>query len=250
VSTAPSGHTIVIASRFCGPPVSGNGGYVSGRLAAFVTTSSSRPAVEVTLRSPPPLDLRMTMEPDADGAVALRSAKTLVARAQSATMFGEPPRAIDFARAEDAAAGYAGRHGHPFPTCFGCGLDRPVGDGMRLQPGPVGESTVAASWQPDASLADADGVVAAAFVWAALDCPSGWATDLVGHPKVLGRMTGQVESLPRVGEPYVIVAALRRLEGRKAFTSSALYDASGGLLGRAESIWLEVDPAEVRPASA
>jgi hypothetical protein len=43
--------TITIARRFRGPPNSGNGGYVCGMLARYITG-----AAEVTLRAPPPLE--------------------------------------------------------------------------------------------------------------------------------------------------------------------------------------------------
>jgi hypothetical protein len=42
--------SLVIPSRFCGPLDSGNGGYVCGRIAAYVSGP-----VTVTLRRPPPL---------------------------------------------------------------------------------------------------------------------------------------------------------------------------------------------------
>ena len=42
---------IIIDKRFCGPPNSGNGGYVCGRLARHIPGGA-----EVTLRAPPPLD--------------------------------------------------------------------------------------------------------------------------------------------------------------------------------------------------
>ena len=42
---------ITIPKRFCGPPDSGNGGYVCGLLAGYVSGGS-----EVTLRMPPPLE--------------------------------------------------------------------------------------------------------------------------------------------------------------------------------------------------
>ena len=48
---------ITIAKRFCGPPRSGNGGYVCGSLAAFVEGTA-----EVTLRRPPPLDRPLFVE--------------------------------------------------------------------------------------------------------------------------------------------------------------------------------------------
>ena len=43
--------SIMIDKRYCGPPNSGNGGYVCGRLARHIPGGA-----EVTLRAPPPLD--------------------------------------------------------------------------------------------------------------------------------------------------------------------------------------------------
>ena len=57
--------TITIPRRFCGPPDSGNGGYVCGRLASFI----DGPAV-VRLKVPTPLDEEMEVRP-ADGGVDL-----------------------------------------------------------------------------------------------------------------------------------------------------------------------------------
>jgi hypothetical protein len=49
--------SLVIAPRFRGPPGTGNGGYVCGRIAAHL----DGPA-EITLRRPPPLAIAMTIE--------------------------------------------------------------------------------------------------------------------------------------------------------------------------------------------
>ncbi len=48
--------TLTIAKRFHGPPASGNGGYVCGRLARFIPG----PAV-VRLKAPPPLERPLTV---------------------------------------------------------------------------------------------------------------------------------------------------------------------------------------------
>ncbi len=47
--------TMVIDKRFCGPPGSGNGGYVCGRLSQFIDA----PAVTVRLLLPVPLDTEL-----------------------------------------------------------------------------------------------------------------------------------------------------------------------------------------------
>ena len=65
----PGGGTtdyLVIPSRFCGPPGSGNGGYVCGRIAAYLDGP-----VTVTLRRPPPLATPMTVERDGEGSVRI-----------------------------------------------------------------------------------------------------------------------------------------------------------------------------------
>jgi hypothetical protein len=243
--------SLVIAPRFNGPPNSGNGGYVAGRLAAQIERGTAEGAVEVTLRSPPPLGVRLEVRLAADVAdgVELYSGQVLVAHARPAELAGDPPAFVSLPVARAAAPRYAGRVGHPFPTCFVCGLDRD--DGMALQPGPVSAGTVAAAWTPEVSLRSEESTTSGLepeFAWAALDCPSGWSTDLVGRPMVLGRMTAQIVRTPSIGEDCVVVGNLRELDGRKALTASALYDADGKLLGYAEAVWLQVDPAKIGPA--
>ena len=45
---------VVVAEQFRGPPDSGNGGYVSGLLAGYLSPSAAAEGVEVTLRAPTP----------------------------------------------------------------------------------------------------------------------------------------------------------------------------------------------------
>src|ERR1700749_3242221 len=70
--------SLVIPSRFCGPPGSGNGGYVSGRISAYLDGP-----VTVTLRRPPPLATPMTVERDGESSVRLHHGSTLIADAAS-----------------------------------------------------------------------------------------------------------------------------------------------------------------------
>lgn len=153
--------------------------------------------------------------------------------------------AVSLNDASAAEASYAGRHDHPFPSCFVCGTDRRTGDGLLLRPGPIAPGRTACLWRPDASLADAADPLRAApeFSWAALDCPGGWASDLLARPLVLGRMTCLVDRLAEVGRTYVVTGALLGVEGRKTFTAASLYDEDGHLFGRAEHVWIAVDPA-------
>src|ERR1700721_3141208 len=69
---------LTIPSRFCGPPGSGNGGYVCGRIAAYLDGQ-----VTVTLRRPPPLATPTAVGWDGEGSVSIRHGRPLIAGATS-----------------------------------------------------------------------------------------------------------------------------------------------------------------------
>ena len=77
------------------------------------------------------------------------------------------------------------------------------------------------------------------LVWAALDCPSGWAVDDFQREGVLlGRMATEIERLPASGEPHVVLGWRIGGEGRKRFAGSALLTGSGRGLARSRSTWI------------
>ena len=159
----------------------------------------------------------------------------------------EPPPPVlwaDAVAARDAAK--ATVHDHPFPTCFGCGPGRD--DGLRLLPGLVAgrdDGVHAAPWELEPSLADARGEVGHEFVWAALDCPTGWAVILGDRkPRVLGRLAVDQRGPVELGYRYVVTAWCRATEGRKAFTEGALSTDTGNVQAVARATWIEVDPTE------
>jgi hypothetical protein len=242
--TAPDPPALLVPTRFCGPPGTGNGGYVAGRLADVWLAHGGVGAVRVTLRQPPPLQTPLDVRVDGTGVTATFGG-AVIADATPAALDGAPVDPVPFAVAQAAMAGFVSRQGHPFPGCFVCGSDRPAPDGLGLRPGPVADrpGTVATTWVPSS----AGGQVPAALVWAALDCPSGWAADLAEHPRVLGRITAEVDARPEPGDRCVVVGRLLGTEGRKAFTASTAYDADGRVLGRAEATWLQVDLARYAP---
>ncbi|WP_162529724.1 hypothetical protein [Nocardioides caldifontis] len=222
---------LTIGRRFNGPAHSGNGGCTAGLLAA----ASGLPGpVTVRLLRPPPLEEPLDVVPTGGG-VGLRGADGPVATAATGEVTWSEVEPVAVATARAAEASYAGLTGHPFPTCFVCGPDREVGDGLRLFPGRVAPGKVAATWEPV-------GAVDESLTWAALDCPSAWSTDLEARPLVLGEMTAQVLSTPQPGTSYVVVGQHVGGEGRKVRTASALFDADGRLLARAEHVWLEIGP--------
>jgi len=177
----------------------------------------------------------------------------------SADLVEAVPPQVTLEQARDAETRFEGLGDHPFPTCFACGTGRAEGDGLRIFPGRVADATdvpgdeprprVAATWTPDPSLAGDDRSpegqphASVPVTWAALDCVGGWAGDLEERLMVLARMTARLDSLPVVGEEHVVVGMGRGRDGRKAWTSSTLYDADGRVVGSAEHLWIAVDPA-------
>lgn len=221
-----------IPTRHMGPPGSANGGITCGRLAAYVAA----PVAQVTLRRPTPLDTDLRVV-HAGETVQLLHGEELTAEAVPGQVDVEPPPAVDVPAAAAAAVHYAGLSAHPFPGCFVCGTDRELPDGLGLQPGPVGTDHVAAVWTPD--------VVDRTLVWAALDCPGGWAENLTGRPVVLGRMALRLDAEPEPGVPHVVQGWIVQRAGRKTRTGTSLRDADGRLLALASATWIAVDVDQV-----
>lgn len=235
--------SIVITPRFCGPPDSGNGGYVCGLLASFISGTA-----EVTLRRPPPLDRRLAVTRSRDGDVLLRDGELTVAEARRVSLQLDVPAAPTVDEAENAASRYFGFVQHTFPTCFVCGPKRASRDGLRIFAGPVaGRDIVAAHWIPDASLADDAGLVRPEFVWAALDCPGAFAvTGADPLAMVLGRLTACVDTGIRPGEPCVVIGWKVGRSGRKHYAGTALFSGSGELCAKAQATWIQIDvPSEL-----
>jgi hypothetical protein len=234
---------LTIPSRFRGPPGSGNGGYVCGRVAAYLGGQ-----VTVTLRRPPPLATPMAVGPDGEGSVRIHHGRTLIAEATSSP--GSPalgiPGRVSMADAR-TAAGHARYYSDPvFPTCFVCGTGRQPGDGLRIFPGPVaGRPLWAAPWTPDSSVTDSSGRVRPEVVWAALDCPGGIAAaeaaDLERDTAILlGRMSASLAALPVAGDRYRVIAWPAGRDGRKLTAGSALLGPDGQVLAAATTVWLTV----------
>jgi len=232
-----------LGGRFCGPAASANGGYTCGAIAELLGGE-----VEVTLRRPPPLDRPLRLRVG-DAGATVRDGDELVAEAHPATVALAVPGTAALAEARRAAGRYPLFQGHPFPTCFTCGPDRGAGDGLRIFPGPLaGGDLWAAPWTPDPSVADQDGLVESAVVWAALDCPSGFAAGVGDTIMVLGRMAARVLARPRADTSYCLVAwRTGPAAGRKQPAGSALLDACGGVLAVARTLWVTIPRPEPAP---
>lgn len=236
---------VTIGTAHNGPDGTGNGGYSAGLLAERLSAPGG-PAVEVTLRTPLPLETPLTLA--TDGTTLTMSGRETVAEARTVDLTDEavPGEPVDTATARDAEQRYPGHEGHPFPRCYSCGPERGPGDGLRLFPGSVRPghgpenlgNTVACTWTPGPELDDGTGHVDLRRIWAALDCPGGWSSDIQGRPIVLGRMAAQVTAVPRIGRTHVLTGHLHAVEGRKVLTGSALHDADGRLLAHARATWI------------
>ena len=218
--------------RFCGPPDSGNGGYVCGLVARAFGGSECG----VTLHAPPPLDRDLRLEFDGDGA-RLLDGELLIASAVPASPQIEVPPPPSMLEAAEVTTRFTGLRDHVFPTCFVCGPDRSEGDGLRIFAG-AANGQVAAAWTPDASLLDDQGALATEFVWAALDCPGYFAVEERARPAVLGRFAVQIVE-PRIEpKPLIVTGWPIASAGRKHEAGTALHDSNGSLLAFGRATWI------------
>jgi hypothetical protein len=217
---------MIVPGRYNGPPDSANGGYACGLVAGLLGG-----VAEVTLRLPPPLDRELDVL-RTDGRVEIRDGEALVAEAEPVELEVEVPAPVSVETAADASTRYEGFVHHAYNTCFVCGPARE--DGLRVYAGPVEgrPGVLAAPWTPGED-------VSPELVWAALDCPSGWAVDDFQREGVLlGRMAAEIDRLPAPGEPHVVLGWRIGEDGRKRFAGSALLTADGEVLARARSTWI------------
>ena len=202
------------------------------------------------MRSPPPLELPLNIERIEGGEVRLSDAKTIIAEGRKAELRLDIPDPPTLEESKSAAKRYPGFETHPFPTCFGCGHKRAEGDGLRIFSSPIsGSEIVTAPWLPDVSLAGKTGTVKTEFLWAALDCPAGWAVANLQNgidPDtvyiLLGRFIADVKQGLKPGQNCVTIGWPIGKEGRKLFSGSAIFLESGELLAAGKATWIAIKP--------
>lgn len=238
--------TYIVAERFRGPPFSGNGGYVAGSAAECLNTSEP---VEVTLRSPIPLDdpMALAVNEQGDGATVWHG-ETLIAELKKSELDLSIPAPPDWTETSAAeknspalvkrfhSASLSGTGFHPI--CFCCGADHD--EGLKIFAAPVqsGEQ-VAAVWKTKEKWADDEGYLPAAFLWTALDCPGQFAflaDDIMTG--LLGRITAQIHQRVRAGGEYLVSGWRIGVEGKKHFAGTAIHDKEGTLMASAKSVWI------------
>jgi hypothetical protein len=196
----------------------------------------------VRLKAPPPLDTDLRLGSQTNQA-RLFSGDSLVAEARRSELDVSPPDAPSYEQADRASASFAGFKQHQFPGCFVCGPQRSKGDGLRIFPGPLPfAAAIAAPWVPDPSLAGPSGYVDREYLWSALDCPSGFAllplTEGMGI--VLGELCAAVTRDVSGGKACVVLGWPIGADGRKRFSGSAIYTATGALVAKARATWIEI----------
>ena len=228
--------TVFIPGRFNGPLESGQGGYSSGVVAAFLEG-----ATEVSLRSPVPLDTPLEVVREADGSVRMMDGEALVADGRPAPELEvEVPAPVSPDEARLAAARYRGRSEGQLSRCFVCGRARE--DAFGVFAGAVeGRRLVASPWTPPPWTAGEEGHVQPEFVWAVLDCPTYFALYMSGElpASVVARFTARIDAPVVAGEEHVAIAWPIETDGRKQYAGSAVLSPDGDTLAVAQALLIE-----------
>jgi hypothetical protein len=238
--------TLVIDPRFNGPADSANGGYFAGLVA-----QSLRQPVQVTLHAPPPLGKPLQVELRGRDTLSVRDGEELVAVARTLPELAlELPEPLAPREAWEASERYPGFEQHAYPTCFVCGPERELGDGLGIFAGPVRERDLVASpWVPTRDFADGHGLVRPEFLWAALDCPGAIAATWTGRDEMLlGRLAARVLSRPRSGRPLIVLGWPLGEERRKRHVGTVLHDERGKVVAYARATW--ITPGSQPPAES
>ena len=148
--------TILIARRFRGPLTSANG-YAAGMLAGHVAA----PAVEVTLRLPPPLERPLDVRLDGGHAVLL-DGDEIVAEAEPSVLDLDGPR-VSLEEAKAASGGTSGWATRCSGSASRAASARRATASRSMRARSRGRDGVhAATWQANE--------VSLPVVWAAIDC--------------------------------------------------------------------------------
>jgi hypothetical protein len=231
------GESIYIHKRFCGPPDSGNGGYVCGLVAQYLDG-----VAEVRLHKPPPLEKHLDVIVSDASRILLKDGESIIAQCRPAGLDLEVPSPPSFDQALRASKNYICAEDHFFPTCFVCGPARGMKDGLRIFPGMVPDGDmVASAWVPDETLVDDANQVRPEFIWASLDCPGAFAVlGTTVKPIVLGSLTAEILKRPVLGQHCIATGWEISRQGRKRFAGTALFSESGDIIAKAQAIWIEI----------
>jgi len=228
---------LIIRKRFCGPRTSGNGGYAAGMFARVIDGPAT-----VTLKKPPPLDTPIDIRAGEAGSFDAVVGDDVIATVKPGAVSVSPPPMPDAAGVAHAHDDFVAAKDQLIPYCFVCGRKRAPGDGLRIFSGAAPDSPVNADfWTPAADLADADGLIASEYLWAALDCPGAFALRMGNVMTLLGRFAVEILRRPKPGERLLAAAWRAGQDGRKHFADSALLDENQQIIAAANSVWIELN---------
>lgn len=227
---------VTIGKRFQGPTGSGQGGYTAGLVAAEMTGP-----LQADFHRRIPLERPMAVTEAPDGHRSMVDSGEVVVRVAPVNDEIPVPPVVGLDEAAAARSAYSPWGPEAVPFCFSCGVQD---ESFQVWAGPVGDGTYFASpWTPPAWTAP-DGVVEAAYVWAAIDCPAGAKTCFDGpelRVAVTGAMTAELLHDVHPETPHVIVAWADRWKGRRRVSGAALFTGEGRLLARQRSLWISID---------
>lgn len=230
--------SVVVERRFNGPPASANGGYASGLVARHV----DGPA-QVSLRRPVPLDVPLELERHDDGHVTLHDGGLLIAEGDPALPLDElePPYRPTVEEAREAARLRPGTWPAAFGSCWVCAPARRDGLGLAFGPLPSRPDMTGAVLFARAGVPQQDGEVETEIAWAALDCPS-YTPPLWGNaqPSLLASMHAELLAPVPAVTPLTVVGWSLGTAGRKHRSATAILDADGRVLARAEALWIRI----------
>lgn len=233
--------SLTIDKQFCGPPRSGNGGYVCGMIAKHF-----RQNCQVKLLMPPPLNTEMLLDCQENEAV-LRHGESVIATAKThdreSLALPEQPKIEE---AEAAQQQFTGFTNHSLPTCFVCGPQRASGEGLRIFPGKTTakSGTVASVWQLDEAQAQEDGIISSEYLWSALDCPGYFAVQEKAGFALLGAFSVQIYKPILLSMQQVVAMGWPLTsDGRKHSAGTALLSDSGVMLAQGLATWISVPKA-------
>lgn len=226
-----------IDPRFQGIDGIAQGGYLAATLAGPLATRR-----RATFRAPTPVDTDLTVEDDGE-AIHLSYGDRLLVVSEPWEPERDPPPPVSLRDAASARERSEASGASLATGCFSCGTGE---DTFRIHPGFVDGSTVFATpYRPPAWTAGDDGRVRAPFLWAPLDCTAGWRViqpvEPGGErrPAMTGRLGVEILERPEPGADLVVVAeADPAWDGRRRRARSSIYDASGRLVARSESVWI------------
>jgi hypothetical protein len=239
--------TIEISDKYCGPPMSGNGGYIAGITANKIRNS----AAVVKIKAPAPLNKSLIYSLNSNNneinLLSKDSKEVIAAAMEDSDFYMNLPELgqLSLDEIENPSEEYLGFRKHPFPTCFVCGPKRLPKDGMRIFSAKISDQfgfshLHGAFWNPWKDLATADGKIRNEIIWSALDCPGGFAVSYVEPCMiVLVKLRARILESIFTEVPYAILSWEMGRNRRQRIAGTAIYRISDRkCVAYSEALWM------------